>query len=84
VGIVSRSSAAWLGLGCISEALDLRLFLIHMGVAAMRQDCNYQLYTMKLGRKQGKKTIRDLITELIIEGEIDQDLTVLIAVMFRA
>ena len=35
-------------------ALDLHLFRVRMGVAAMRQDCNYQLDTTKLGRKRGK------------------------------
>ena len=35
-------------------ALDLRLSRDHMGVTAMRQDCNYyQLDTTKLGRKRG-------------------------------
>ena len=34
-------------------ALDLRLSLVCTGVAAMGQDCNYQLDTMKLGRKKG-------------------------------
>ena len=39
-------------------ALDLRLSRVHMGVAAMRQDCNYyQLDTMKLGRKNGKNKL---------------------------
>ena len=35
-------------------ALELRL---RMGVAAMKQDCNYQLDTMKLGRKRGKNKL---------------------------
>ena len=36
-------------------ALDLRLSRVCTGVAVMRQDCNYQLDTTKLGRKRGKK-----------------------------
>ena len=34
-----------------SVALDPRLSRVRTGVAAMRQDCNYQLDTTKLGRK---------------------------------
>jgi hypothetical protein len=33
-------------------ALDLRLSRVRTGVAAMRQDCNYQLEIMKLGTKK--------------------------------
>ena len=33
-------------------ALDLRLSRVRTGVAAMRQDCNYQLDIRKLGRKK--------------------------------
>ena len=32
-------------------ALNLRLSRVRTGVAVMRQDCNYQLDTTKLGRK---------------------------------
>jgi hypothetical protein len=34
-------------------ALDFRVSRVRTGVAAMRQDCNYQLDTTKLGRKRG-------------------------------
>ena len=34
-------------------ALDLSLSRVHTGVAAMEQDCNYQLYITKLERKMG-------------------------------
>ncbi|CAB1311888.1 unnamed protein product [Coregonus sp. 'balchen'] len=36
-------------------ALDRRLSRVRTGVAAMGQDCNYQLDITKLGRKGGKK-----------------------------
>ena len=48
----------WVGLyfgGC--KALNLCLSRVRTGVAAMRQECNYQLDTTKLGRKGGKKYI---------------------------
>jgi hypothetical protein len=32
-----------------------------MGVAAMKQDCNYQLDIMKLGRKKGESTKKSII-----------------------
>uniref|UniRef100_A0A4W5L5R7 FERM domain containing 4B n=1 Tax=Hucho hucho TaxID=62062 RepID=A0A4W5L5R7_9TELE len=38
--------------GCM--ALNLRLSRVRTGVAAMGQDCNYQLDITKLGRKRGK------------------------------
>jgi hypothetical protein len=33
-------------------ALDLHLSRLRIGVAAMRQECNYQLDTRKMGRKR--------------------------------
>jgi hypothetical protein len=36
-------------------ALDLHLFRVRTGVAATRQDCNYQLDNTKLGRKRGNE-----------------------------
>ena len=36
-------------------ALDLQLSQVRTGVAAMGQDCNYQLDIAKLGRKRVKK-----------------------------
>uniref|UniRef100_A0A674E0G6 Eukaryotic translation initiation factor 4Ba n=1 Tax=Salmo trutta TaxID=8032 RepID=A0A674E0G6_SALTR len=45
-------------------ALDLRLSRVRTGVAAMRQDSNYQLDTTKLGRKPGKI--------FFLTGEINQ------------
>ena len=56
VGVVSRSSAAWLG--CVfggRTALDLRLSRVCTGVAAIRQDCNYHLDTTKLWGRNTKR-----------------------------
>ena len=35
-------------------ALDLRLSRVRTGVAAMGEDCNYQLYITKLGGEKGR------------------------------
>ena len=40
-------------------ALDLRLSRVRTGVAAMRQDCNYQLDARKFGRKRDKSQIQN-------------------------
>lgn len=48
-------------------ALDLHLSRVHRGVAAMRQDCNYQFGYNKIPGKKGnkKKTRPDLQRESI-------------------
>ena len=65
---VSSDTLVWLASGlnrhCVKKqgwvvfhrtAHDLCLSLVRTGMAAMRQDCNFQLNTTKLGRKMGKK-----------------------------
>ena len=69
---VSRSSLA--RQGCVSGghiALDLRLSQVCKGVTAMEQDCNYQLYITKLGRKRGNKYKIIYITVALFEIMID-------------
>ena len=48
-------------------ALNLRFSRVRMGVAAMGQDCNYQLDLTKIGEKKGYKNdkIKDCLLKLL-------------------